>query len=197
MKNPFDTGYYCSDELRDFGFAHVGENVRVARNCTIMGLENISLGDNSRIDANCTIIALGGWLTVGRYVHVHTSVVLGARGGITLGDYVGISHGCNILSASDDFTGRWMTNSTLPPGCTNPKVEPIVFEEFSGCGALCTVLPGVTLGQGAAVCAHSLVSHDLPEWVMAQGVPAGVRCRRSRRMLDKVPDHHSVLSAAA
>lgn len=183
MQNPFDTGYYCTDELRDFGFAHVGENVRVARNCTIMGLHNISLGDNCRIDANCTIIAVEGHLTIGRYAHVHTSVVLGARGGITLGDYVGISHGCNILSASDDFTGNWMTNGTLPKGFTRPKIAPIVFEELSGCGAVCTVLPGVTVSRGTAVAAHSLVTKDLPEWVIARGVPAKAICRRSQRML--------------
>lgn len=197
MKNPFDTGYYCSDELRDFGFAHVGENVRVARNCTIMGLENISLGDNSRIDANCTIIALGGPLTLGRYAHVHTSVVLGARGGITLGDFVGISHGCNLVSASDDLSGDWMTNSTLPPGCTNPKVAPIYIGDYTAMGVLCTVLPGVNIGTGCAVYAYSLVKSDLPEWTIAVGLPAKVIRQRSRRLLDKLPDHSSVLSAAA
>jgi hypothetical protein len=47
MRNPFDPGYYESDELRGFGFKAVGEGVKVARNCTIIGPENIELDDHA------------------------------------------------------------------------------------------------------------------------------------------------------
>jgi galactoside O-acetyltransferase len=51
VSNPFDTGYYSSAELRAFPFARVGETCLVARNCTIVGLPNITLGDDVRIDS--------------------------------------------------------------------------------------------------------------------------------------------------
>lgn len=57
--NRFNPGYFTEDELRDFGIASVGVNVRVARNCTIIGLANISIGDNVRIDGYSTITASG------------------------------------------------------------------------------------------------------------------------------------------
>lgn len=60
MKNPFDPGYYGSEELRRIGFKSVGENVRIARNCTIVGLKNVAIGDNVRIDGFCTIVASDG-----------------------------------------------------------------------------------------------------------------------------------------
>ncbi|MGG2140375.1 hypothetical protein [Symbiopectobacterium sp. RP] len=31
MKNPFSISYYTDDELRSFGFKHVGKNVQVAQ----------------------------------------------------------------------------------------------------------------------------------------------------------------------
>jgi galactoside O-acetyltransferase len=193
--NPFDPGYYGSEELRSFGFKSVGGNVLVARNCTIIGIENIELSDHCRIDGYCTIIAAGGWLRIGRYVHVHTSVVIGARGGVELGDYCGVSHGSQILSASDDFTGRWMTNSTLPEGCTKPTIAPIRIGRHVPIGTCCTILPGVTIGEGAALCSHSLVTRDVPEWVMVAGAPAEMRSRRNRRVLALAPQEMRIQAA--
>ena len=34
--NLFDPGYFTSDELRQTGFARVGESCAIARNCTII-----------------------------------------------------------------------------------------------------------------------------------------------------------------
>lgn len=187
MHNPLDPGYYESEELRGFGFGTVGENVRVSRTSTVVGAENVELGDHCRIDGYCTLIAVGGHIRVGRYVHVHTSVVIGGRGGVDIGDFAGVSHACQIMSASDDFLGRYMTNSTLPAGCTRPKVAPVRIGRHVPIGALSTVLPGVTVGEGAAICAHSLVTRDVPEWTVVAGNPAMARLQRSRRLLSLVP----------
>ena len=59
-KNPFDSEYYKSSDLKKFGFKKVGKNVTIAKNCTIIGLNNISLGNNIRIDSNVVIAARSG-----------------------------------------------------------------------------------------------------------------------------------------
>ncbi|MHA1268384.1 MAG: acyltransferase [Candidatus Helarchaeota archaeon] len=41
-------------------------------------------------------------------------------------------------------------------------------------GVRVTVLPGVTIGEGAVVAANSLVTKDVPPWTMVGGVPAKV-----------------------
>lgn len=41
-------------------------------------------------------------------------------------------------------------------------------------GANCTILPGVSIGDGAVVAAHSLVNRDVPAGAMVAGVPARV-----------------------
>ena len=91
ITNPFNPGYYETDELRKFGFKAVGNNVKVAKNCTIIGLNNITLGSNVRIDGNVTIAAYTGSLTLGNYIHIGSGCYLGCGGGVTLFDFTGLS----------------------------------------------------------------------------------------------------------
>lgn len=183
MENPFDAGYYCSEELRRFGFKQVGDGVKVAKNCTIVGLENISIGDNSRIDGLCTIIAVGGGLVIGRYVHIHTSNVIGCAGGVEFEDFSATSHACHVLSGSDDFGGEYMAGSVAPAFCRKPTIAPVRLGRHVVVGTHCTILPGVTLAEGVAVCSHSLIVRDLPEWSVCSGIPARFAKARSRRIL--------------
>lgn len=182
MGNPFDPGFYNSEELRSFGFAMVGDNVLIAKNCVIIGPENIEIGDNSRIDGFCTIIASGP-LVIGNHVHIHPYCQIGARGGVTFDDFSALASGCLVYSASDDPTGRHMVGSVVPAHCTKPKIAPVKFGKHSGVFARSTILPGVTLGDGAFVCAHSLVSRNVPEWTIVAGSPAVHRLSRPRNVL--------------
>lgn len=181
MQNPFATGYYGSEELRGFGFARVGENVQIAKNCTIVGLGNIEIGDNVRVDGFCSLIATGP-LLIGNYVHIHSYCQIGSRGGVTFEDYTSIASGCLVYSASDDVLGRHMVGGVVPEHCTKPKIAPVHFGKHSGMFAACTILPGVTLAEGAIVCAHSLVARDVAEWTVAGGSPAVERMKRHRRV---------------
>ena len=182
MQNPFDPGYYDTDELRVFGFKSVGENVAIAKTCKIIGLANIEIGDNSRIDDFSTLIATGP-LVIGAHVHIHSYCQIGARGGVTLDDFSALASGCLIYSASDDMSGRHMVGGVVPAHCTKPKVAPVLFRKHAVAFARCTILPGVTLEEGAVACAHSLVSRNVPEWTVVAGSPAEHRITRSRRLL--------------
>lgn len=184
MQNPFDAGYYGSEELREFGFKHIGNDVLVAKNCTIVGLKNISIGDHSRIDGFCTIIAAQGKLAIGRFVHIHTSNVIGCAGGVELGDFTATSHACHLLSGSDDFSGNHMTGSVVPRFCRKPVVAPIQIGRHVAIGTHCTVMPGVTIGDGAAIGAHSMISIDVREWSITSGAPARFLKSRAMRLLE-------------
>ena len=103
--NPFDRGYYGPEELRTFGFAAVGEDVRISKTCTIIGLPNITIGSHVRIDDKVTIIAASGRVSIGSYIHVGESCYLSAAGGITLSDFCGLSQGVRVYSVTDDYGG--------------------------------------------------------------------------------------------
>ena len=52
------------------------------------------------------------------------------------------------------------------------RIGPVVIGRNVMIGANCTVLPGVVIGDGAVVAAHSLVNRDVPAGAVVGGVPA-------------------------
>lgn len=183
MSQPFDPGYFISPELRQMGFARVGENVAISRNCTIIGLPNIAIGDNVRIDGFTSIIAPGGSVRIGSHVQIGIGCVLGAKGGIVLEDYSSLSHGVRILTAVDDFGGRHMTNSTLPREVLGVQVAPVRIGRFVPVGAGSLILPGAEIEEGAAVGAMSMVRTSLAGWRIYSGDPLQDLGERSRDLL--------------
>jgi len=181
--NPFDPGYFTGDQLRAFGFARVGEGCAIARNCTIIGLANIVLGDHVRIDGYTTLVAEQGSLRTGSHVHLCSGVVIGARGGVELGDYSSLSHGVRLLSAADDYSGDRMTNSTLPAHVLGVATAPIRVGAHAPVGTGALLLPGAELGEGTAVTAMAVVAGALPAWTICGGNPARVLRPRSRDLL--------------
>ena len=181
--NPFDPGYFTSDQLRQFGFARVGENCRIARNCTIIGLENIIMCDEVRIDGYVSLIAAPGQLRIGSHVHICSGCVVGARGGVELGDFSSLSHGAKLLSATDDFSGERMTNSTLPKEVLGVTTAPIRVGDYAPVGTGALLLPGAELGEGTAVHALSVVVGGLTAWTICGGNPAKPLRPRSRNLL--------------
>lgn len=184
--NPFDPGYYSSLELRSFGFARVGENCMVARNCTVIGLANITLGDHVRIDGFTSLIAPKGRIKIGSYVHIAGGCMLGARGGIELGDFSSLSQGVRIFTAIDDFSGNHLSNATVPEDLTGVQAAPVSIGRYVPIGSGSIVLPGAVVGEGAAVAAMSLVAQSLQEWTIYAGNPAKPTGKRSRKLLDLV-----------
>lgn len=166
------------------GFARVGENCAISRNCTIVGLSRITIGDNVRVDGFTSIIATGDKVRIGSHVQICIGCVLGAKGGITLDDYSSLSHGVRILTAVDDFGGRHMTNSTLPHDVLGVQVAPVRIGRYVPVGSGTLILPGVEIGEGAAIGAMSLVRQSLEGWKIYSGNPVTEIGERSRDLLD-------------
>jgi acetyltransferase-like isoleucine patch superfamily enzyme len=184
MLNPFDPGYFESDALRLFGFREVGENVRIAKNATLIGLGNISIGSNVRIDGNAVIAAHSGSIELGSYIHIGGGCFLGCTGGIVLEDFAGLSQGVCIYSGTDDYTGRGLTNPTVPSKYLKPTLGRVVLERHVIVGSGSVVLPGVRIGEGASVGALSLVTKSLDGWGVYFGSPVRRLKSRSKAMLE-------------
>ncbi len=183
--DPLNPGFYNSEDLREFGLAKVGLNVQVAKNITIIGPENIYLGDNIRIDGNTVINAHSGFLKIGNFVHLGGGSFLSCGGGIEFCDFSGISQGVRIYSTSDDYSGEFMTNPTVPKKYTNTVSGLVRFHEHVIVGSGAVVLPDCELFEGAAVGALSLVNRSLESWGIYSGIPARYLKARSKSLLDK------------
>lgn len=89
-------------------------------------------------------------------------------GSITFGDNVFIGPFCGFCTASHPL-GAKERNLGLE------RALPIVVGDNCWFGANVSVLQGVTIGSGCVIAAGSVVTEDLPDNVMAAGVPAVVK----------------------
>jgi acetyltransferase-like isoleucine patch superfamily enzyme len=183
MIDSLDPGFFTQAELAQIGFRCFGKNVRIAKNNVIIGPENISLGDNVRIDSFCSILAMGGDLIVGSYVHIGAYCYLNAGAGIVLEDFCGLSQGTKVYSRSDDYSGEFMSNPTVPAKYTNVSSGKVTFKRHSIIGSSSVVLPGVTVGEGVSVGALSFVSRSLEPWFVYFGSPVKKMWPRSQNLL--------------
>lgn len=183
--NPFDPGYLNEEELDSAGFKKIGRNVRIAKTCTIVGLPNIEVGNNVRIDGYCSIIAAGsGFVRIGSFVHVAGYCGIYAGYGCTMEDFSGLSAGVRIYTGTDDYSGRFLTNPTVPAKYTGVRTGAVVLRRHVIVGTGAVILPGVVAEEGACVGALSLVSRSLDAWTIYGGCPAKPLKERSRALLD-------------
>ncbi len=179
-KDPFDQGYWTEHQLRAHKFGSIGKNVRIARNTTLVGTQNIYLGSNVRIDGFCTLIAAGGQLQLGDFVHIGGSCHINASAGVSIGSFSTLSQGVRLYSASDDFSGEAMTNSTVPAELKRVKTAPVEIGDHVVVGSGSVILPGSVLSEGVAIGALSLVRGILSPWHIFAGTPARELRQRSQ-----------------
>lgn len=168
-------GYYSRDELLQLGFAHVGENVLVSEKASIYGASQMSIGNNVRIDDFCVLV---GQIEIGNYVHLAPGVGLHGTGGgkVIIRDYCGFSSNIAVYAGSDDFSGDYMSNPTVPKKYVNTHSADIVFEKHALLGANCVILPGAYIAEGCSIGAMSMLAKPTEPF----GVYAGVPCKRIR-----------------
>ena len=186
--NPFDTGYYNSEQLIKFGFNKVGDNVSIAKNCTIIGLENISIGSNVRIDSGTLIAATKGSLILENYIHISAHCHLACTGGLIMRSFSGLSQGVKVFTVTDNFSEFHLMNPTIPSQYFKPEIKSIVLEKHVIIGSGSVVMPGVTIGEGSTVGALSFIKKSLEPWGVYAGVPVRKLKSREKNLLDDEKD---------
>jgi acyl-[acyl carrier protein]--UDP-N-acetylglucosamine O-acyltransferase len=112
--------------------------------------ENLQIGTLSDLQGHCRI---------GNFVRFHSNVHIGQKSNI--GNFVWI------------FPYVVLTNDPHPP--SNVMQGPCI-EDFVAIATMSIVLPGVTVGEGALVGAHSSVNRDVAPNTVAAGSPAKFIC---------------------
>lgn len=176
--------YLTEEELKEVGFAAYGHNVRINNTVLIYGApSNITLGNNVRIDAY-TVLSSTGKLAIGSNIHIGEFCFLGAGNGIELQDFSGLSQSVKIYSGSDDYSGSYMTNPTIPRKYLGGVKGKVTVSRHVIIGSGSVVLPKVTIGEGCSIGAQSLVTKTLAAWGVYFGSPAKFIKPRSKKLLD-------------
>jgi acetyltransferase-like isoleucine patch superfamily enzyme len=179
----YNARFLSDDELSALPFAAIGEDVMIDSSVRLIGIENISLGSHVRIDAGTIIVATGP-VAIGSRVHIAANCYLEGKSGIRIADFVGLSGFVSLYSVSDDYSGASLTNPMTPERFKVIQSGQIVLERHAIVGTKATVLPGVIIGEGAAVSAHALVVKHVPPWTIYGGTPARYIKQRKRDLLE-------------
>jgi len=171
------------EEIEAMGFRAVGLDVRISRRASFHGAERIEIGDSTRIDDFCVLSAGEGGIRIGAHVHVAAFCLLAGKGTIVLDDYSNLSSRVSVYSSNDDYSGEWMTNPTIPAAFTGVTHAPVRVGRHVIIGSGSVILPGVTLHEGAAVGALSMVNKDCAPFTIYAGAPVRRLRERSRRLL--------------
>lgn len=177
------------NQIEEMGFAYVGKNVSLSDKASFYNCGGISIDDNSRIDDFCVLSAGAGGISIGKNVHIAVFCSLLGRGRIEMHDFSGLSARVSLYSSSDDYTGRSMTNPTLPPQFTNVLHADVILGKHVIIGAGSIVLPGVVLEDGVAVGALSLVKKRCHAFGVYSGNPARRVLERKRKLLEVEEDY--------
>lgn len=101
----------------------------------------------------------------GRDVFVNMGCKFQDQGGITIGDGALLGHNVLIATLNHDMD---------PSKRADMHPAAVTIGKKVWVGANCTILPGVTIGDGAVIAAASVVTRDVPENSLAVGSPAKV-----------------------
>ncbi len=143
----------------------------------VIGSVDITMGDKVRLAAMTTISGrtvgqTPPQLTIGNNVGIawRTSISVGNK--ITIGDNVRIAGDCYLAGYPGHPVNAKLRALGQPEH--ESQVGDITLEDDVWIATGVKIMPGVTIGRGTIVAAGSVVTKDLPTFVLAAGVPARV-----------------------
>ena len=101
--------------------------------------------------------------------HLKSGTYIGCHGGVRIGRYFHCGRALTIYSTNHDYNG----GDTIPYGAED-IVAPVSIGDFVWCGANVTIVPGVTIGEGAILAAGAVITKDVPPLSVVGGNPAKV-----------------------
>ena len=145
---------------------HVGVRLRVR----VLRMAGLSIGRGTIMVGTPAITGgadLSRQLRVGRNCFFNVGCALDVHADLTIGDGAGLGQETMVLTASHKLG---------PPSRRFGSFEPLPVKIGTGAwlGARCTILPGVTVGDGAVVAAGAVVTKDVPPNALVAGVPAKI-----------------------
>jgi acetyltransferase-like isoleucine patch superfamily enzyme len=169
-------GAKCFSLLVSGAFAHFGSRTVIMRPVRLGGEGRISVG-------NGVYIGAGSWLQtlpddanrsvairIDDGVSVAGACVISAVRSVRLEEEVLLARNVYISDHIHRYTDT--DKAILRQGVD--KIRPVLIRRGAWLGQNVVVCPGVTIGRGSVVGANSVVTRDIPDYVVAAGSPARI-----------------------
>jgi acetyltransferase-like isoleucine patch superfamily enzyme len=136
------------DPSTSFNNVAIGDNVRIAKRCSIFGgpQSQLDIGDNSYIGMN--------------------TIINGFASKVRIGKNVSIAQNVNIMADSGPNASPGM-QKVFPL-----EKGPVTIGNDCWIGASAVIMPNVTLGEFCIVAANSYVNKSFPQFSIVGGNPA-------------------------
>lgn len=141
-------------------------------NC--LSIYGVRIGSHTSIDHHLWLSCGGkpygqGFFVIGEHSYIGAYAVMGAGGGISIGNHVLIGQNVNIHAESHRFDDP--TRLIKEQGVS---YQGVVVEDDVWIGSKATILDGVTVRRGAIIGAGAVVTKSVPAKAIAVGVPARI-----------------------
>lgn len=176
--------FLTREQLEHIGFSELGGDVLISDKASIYNPGAITIGNHVRIDDFCVLSAGVGGINVGSYVHIAVYASLIGAGNIRLSDYCNLSSRVSIYSSNDDYSGRTMSNPSVPDRYKNVVHKDVFLGKHVIIGSGSVILPGVILEEGVAIGALSLVNKHCEAFGIYAGNPVKWIKARSKALLE-------------
>lgn len=111
-------------------------------------------------------------IVVGEHTTVGDRCFLDGRSGLTIGDNANLGSQVTVWTRQHDPEDPWFAEVGAP----------VTLGTYCWIGSRATILPGVTVGEGAVVAAGAVVTKDVAPYTVVGGVPARYIKDRSRNL---------------
>ncbi|MBQ8219779.1 MAG: CatB-related O-acetyltransferase [Bacteroidaceae bacterium] len=130
------------------------------------------LGNYTRLRHFCTV----AHAEIGNFCSIATGTKIGVAG-----------HPTNLLSTNSIFYLDHSLNPRFKNQIEYTPYSPIKIGNDVWIGEKCLIMPGITIGDGAIIAAHAVVTKDVPPYAVVGGIPAKViKFRFSEEIIEKL-----------
>jgi len=178
-----NNNFFSLKNLKKMGIKIHGNNIKVSKLARIYNPKKLILNDNIRID-DFTILSGKGKIEIGNYVHIGPHCFISSFTNIKFHDFSGLSSGVKLFGSSDDYSGNFMTNPTVPSKYLGTIFGDIILKKHVIIGANSIILPNITLKEGTAVGTSSLINKNTEEWKIYAGNPAKIIKNREKKCIE-------------
>jgi len=156
--------------IEDYGYLHClsSGGVRIGG--------HTSIARNLMLHCGCTVgDASHGYFEIGEHCYIGPNAVMGASGGIRIGNRV--LFGPDVIISSENHQYE---DHELEIDCQGTSRRGVTIEHGCWVASRAVILDGITIGMGAVVAAGAVVTRNVPPYAVVAGVPAKVIKQRGK-----------------